>query len=156
MNGNYHIVVGIDGSQASLRALRWAAHEAKARAGAVQAITAWSWDGTGTVAPMATSPTEERERAEHILTTAVTAVAGEFPGVSFATDVIEEHPARALTHAARDADLLVIGSHGHSRLHHAVLGSVSEECVRQATCPVVVLPVPHPHPAGKTEAVATR
>ena len=44
--------------------------------------------------------------------------------------------------AARSADLLVLGSHGHSRLQHTVLGSVSEECIRKATCPVVVIPVP--------------
>ena len=49
---------------------------------------------------------------------------------------------------ARDAaaggagDLLVLGSHGHSRVRHTVLGSVSEECIRKAACPVVVIPVP--------------
>lgn len=156
MNGTYRVVVGVDGSESSLRALRWAAREAQARGGTVQAITVWTWDGTGSLAPTATSPLEERERAEEILEKAVASVADESPGVSIAADVIEDHPARALTQAARDADLLVIGSHGHSRLHHAVLGSISEECVRRATCPVVVLPVPHPHPASPAEEVATR
>jgi len=48
-----------------------------------------------------------------------------------------------LTTAAADADLLVLGSHGHGRLFHAVLGSVAEQCIRAAVCPVVVVPVPH-------------
>lgn len=38
---------------------------------------------------------------------------------------------------------LVLGSHGHGRLHRAVLGSVSGECARQARCPVVIIPTPH-------------
>lgn len=50
--------------------------------------------------------------------------------------------ADVLTGAARAADLLVLGSHGNSRIRHTVLGSVSEECVRRANCPVVVVPVP--------------
>jgi nucleotide-binding universal stress UspA family protein len=153
MDGTYRIVVGVDGSEGSVRALRWAAREAAVRGGTVQAITVWAWDGTGTLAPTATAPAEERARAEQILTTAVTKVADETPGVSFATDLIEDHAARALTRAARDADLLVLGSHGHSRLHHAVLGSISEECVRQATCPVVVLPIAQPQAAVPANVV---
>jgi hypothetical protein len=46
--------------------------------------------------------------------------------------------------------LLVLGSHGHSRVRH-VLGSVSEECIRKAACPVVVLPVPVADPERHTE-----
>jgi nucleotide-binding universal stress UspA family protein len=61
-----------------------------------------------------------------------------------AGQVVEGSPAAALTTAGRAADLLVLGSHGHSHLRHAVLGSVSEECIRRATCPVVVIPVPAP------------
>jgi len=138
----YQIVVGIDGSDASERALRWAASEARARGGTVQAITAWHWDGSGTFFVAATSPADERVRAQQILDQTVTKVSAEFTDIVIAGELIEETPGRALTHAAATADVLVLGSHGHSRLHHAVLGSVSEECVRRATCPVVVLPVP--------------
>jgi nucleotide-binding universal stress UspA family protein len=46
-----------------------------------------------------------------------------------------------LTAAARNAGLLVLGSHGHSAVRQTVLGSVSAECIRKATCPVVVLPI---------------
>jgi nucleotide-binding universal stress UspA family protein len=64
---------------------------------------------------------------------------------------VEGRAADVLTTAARDADLLVLGSHGHSQVRHTVLGSVSEECVRKATCPVVVLPVPQLMPAPEAE-----
>lgn len=150
---NFRIVVGVDGSEAGHRALRWAAAEAAARGGTVQAVTAWSWDGTGSLAPMAATPEEERIRAEKIVSGEVAKVAKEFPTVTIAADIVEGHPARTLTKAAADADLLALGSHGHSRLHQAVLGSISEECVRKAICPVVVLPVPRPDHAHGTEVV---
>jgi nucleotide-binding universal stress UspA family protein len=139
----YQIVVGIDGSDASERALRWAASQARARGGTVQAITAWCWDGSGTFFVAATAPVDERNRAQQILNEAVTKVSAEFTDVVIAGELIEDTPGRALTRAAATAEVLVLGSHGHSRLHQAVLGSVSEECVRRAACPVVVLPVPH-------------
>ena len=138
----YQIVVGIDGSDASERALRWAASEARARGGTVQAITAWHWDGSGTFFVAATSPADERNRAKQILDETVAKVSADNPDVAIAGELVEETPGKALTYAAANADVLVLGSHGHSRLHHAVLGSVSEECVRRAACPVVVLPVP--------------
>ena len=146
----YKIVVGVDGSEASERALRWAASEARARGGAVQAITAWQWDGSGTFFVAATSPADEHNRARQILDETVAAVAGDNTDVVIAGELVEDTPGRALSRAAAKADVLVLGSHGHSRLHHAVLGSVSEECVRRATCPVVVLPVPAAAPALAT------
>jgi Universal stress protein family len=60
--------------------------------------------------------------------------------VPLACEAIEGTPSDVLAAAARDADLLVLGSHGHSRQLHQVVGSVTEECIRKAGCPVVVLP----------------
>jgi nucleotide-binding universal stress UspA family protein len=62
-------------------------------------------------------------------------------GVPVTAEVVEGKPAEVLSAAARPADLLVLGSHGHGRMRHTVLGSVNEECVRKASCPVVVIPV---------------
>jgi nucleotide-binding universal stress UspA family protein len=59
-----------------------------------------------------------------------------------AADVIEGRPADVLATAGSVANLLVLGSHGHSRMRHTVLGSVSKDCIRKASCPVVVIPVP--------------
>ena len=63
--------------------------------------------------------------------------------MSIATEALRGDAGARLAKAAEDADLLVVGSHGKGRLYHAVLGSVAEECVRLARCPVVVIPVPH-------------
>jgi nucleotide-binding universal stress UspA family protein len=105
------------------------------------------------MAPYATThPEEERARAERILVGEVTALAS-LHGVSVATEAVEGRAADVLTAAARGAELLVLGSHGHSRVRHTVLGSVAEECVRKATCPVVVLPVPQPSEAPRAEPV---
>lgn len=68
-------------------------------------------------------------------------------------EAIEGAPARVLTRAGRDADLLVLGSHGHGRLHHAVLGSVAHECIRLAQRPVLIVPVPQPERVPKPARV---
>jgi nucleotide-binding universal stress UspA family protein len=155
MEYTYRIVVGIDGSEGGARALRWAMEHAAARGGAVQAITVWNWAGNEAGVPVASTPAIEMERARKTLDEAVGHVVSRYPQVPLASEVVEGMPAAAMAHAARDADLLVLGSHGHSRLRHAVLGSVSEECVRAARCPVVVVPVPHPEPAPSTEVVSS-
>jgi nucleotide-binding universal stress UspA family protein len=91
--------------------------------------------------PTASGPAAEHERAEQVLAREVESIRDR-AGVTIATQVVEGRAADVLVASARDADVLVLGSHGHSRVHHTVLGSVSEECIRNATCPIVVLPVP--------------
>jgi nucleotide-binding universal stress UspA family protein len=154
MNPNYLIVVGVDGSDGGRRALDWAAAEAAARGGAVQAVVAWRWDGIESGPGVATNPQDERRHAEAILKRELDALAARHGTAHPVTGaVVEGRAAPALTTAARTADLLVLGSHGHSRLRHTVLGSVSEECVRLATIPVVVIPLPVPAAATKEPAL---
>jgi nucleotide-binding universal stress UspA family protein len=155
MDYTYRIVVGVDGSEGGTRALRWAMEHAEARGGSVQAVSVWNWQPVEMAGAAAGNPTLEEQRARKILDEAVGAVAARFPQVPLASEIVEGMPAAAMAHAARDADLLVLGSHGHSRLRHAVLGSVSEECIRAARCPVVVIPVPHLEPEHTTEVVTT-
>jgi nucleotide-binding universal stress UspA family protein len=151
----YRIVVGVDGSDGSQRALQWAAHEAATRGGTVQAVTAWSWDGIEITPHVSANPQEAKTRAASVLGRALAQLAGpDRVGITIATEVVEGRPADVLSAAAKGADLLVLGSHGHSRVRHTVLGSVSEECVRKAGCPVVVIPVPHPAP--EPSPLATR
>jgi nucleotide-binding universal stress UspA family protein len=148
----YRIVVGVDGSDGGDRALRWAISEAQRRGGTVEAVTAWTWDAVDGAVVAKTQPDEEHARATRILEAAVTAATTTHPGVTVASEVVEGKPAAVLARTATGADLLVLGSHGHGRLHHAVLGSVAEECVRAAVCPVLIIPVPHavqvPSPAS--------
>lgn len=144
------LVVGVDGSDGGRRALAWALHEAERTGDTVLAVLVWSWDGVDILAPGATNPGDARRRAEQILTTEVDdALASTKTTVPIAREIVEGRPATELTRLSRDAHLLVLGSHGHNRLRHAVLGSVGAECVRLAGCPVVVVPVPLP--ARRTE-----
>jgi nucleotide-binding universal stress UspA family protein len=145
----YRIVVGVDGSEGGRRALRWAIREAAVRGGMVQAVIAWRWDVRDVAPYAATHPDEDRERSEAVLTREIESVPlFERAGIALAATVAEGRAPEVLTAAARSADLLVLGSHGHGRARHTVLGSVSEECVRKATCPVVVIPVGSEHAAG--------
>jgi nucleotide-binding universal stress UspA family protein len=143
----YRIVVGVDGSDGGRLALRWAIREASTRGGTVQAVTAWQCDDLDPA--RADDPVELREHAEQVLADEIAALPRS--GVVIAAEVVEGRAAEMLCTVARDADLLVLGGHGHSRVWHAVLGSVSEECVRDATCPVVVVPSPRPTAARAAE-----
>jgi nucleotide-binding universal stress UspA family protein len=158
MDTKHLIVVGVDGSEGGRRALRWAVAEAAHRGSAVQAVIAWRWDGIEALPPVAYTAVEERDRAAEILRREVDELpSGDRAGVPVSEQVIEGRPGDVLTAAARAADLLVLGSHGHSRVWHTVLGSVSQECVRKATCPVVVVPLPRtaPREVDRPTTVAT-
>jgi nucleotide-binding universal stress UspA family protein len=145
MTNRHLIVVGVDGSEGGRRALEWAVREADARGSAVQAVTAWSWDGLEFGPVTATNPQEAERLAAQMLEDEVRALAARHGShLPVAAEVIEGSPGETLARAGGSADLLVLGSHGHSRVRHTVLGSVSEECIRKATCPVVVIPVPAP------------
>jgi nucleotide-binding universal stress UspA family protein len=139
MSPDRMIVVGVDGSEGGRRALRWAADEAATRGGTVQAVAVWRWDLPSGGLDLTVSAEDPKQRAEELLAREIAALP---QGVPVASQVLEGRPATALGAAARTADLLVLGSHGHSRVWHTVLGSVAEECARTATCPVVVAPVP--------------
>jgi nucleotide-binding universal stress UspA family protein len=136
----YRIVVGVDGSDGGRLALRWAIREASTRGGTVQAVTAWQCDDLDP--NRADDPASLREHAERVLSDEIAALPS--AGVVVAAEAVEGRAAQVLCAAARDADLLVLGGHGHSRVWHTVLGSVSEDCVRDASCPVVVVPTPRP------------
>src|SRR5215468_7104235 len=131
------MVVGVDGSDSGERALRWAVQEATHRGGnaSVQAVTAYR------VEPPEGSTPWYREQCEHaaedVLGAQVARALDDNPRIALTTHLLEGDAVVALLDLARKADLLVLGSHGHGRLYHAVLGSVAEACVRQATCPVL-------------------
>ena len=151
MNANRMIVVGVDGSEHSRSALQWAMSEAHLRGAAVQAVTAWGPENY----PAAL---ESQAAAERLLAHEIQALpAFHRNGAAIATEVVEGRPADVLSAAARDAELLVVGGHGHNPAWHAVLGAVSDECIRKATCPVVVIPDRYEQPVEPTtKAVAGR
>ncbi|GAA5156354.1 hypothetical protein GCM10023321_31960 [Pseudonocardia eucalypti] len=131
------VVVGVDGSDASLDALRWAARQAELTGAALHAVTVWQWPTTYGYAP-GYSDVDFAALAEETLTQAVEQTFGTTPGVVVVRRVLEGHPASALTEAARGADLLVVGSRGHGGFAGMLLGSVGQHCVQHAPCPVVI------------------
>jgi nucleotide-binding universal stress UspA family protein len=136
------VVCGIDGSAASQRALEWALQEARYRGCRLRVITAWEWDGVeGMVAPA--TPAEARSQAEMIQRRALLA-ATENIDVSPPVErrLVRGRPAAALCNSSLDAELMVVGSRGHSAVHDTFVGSTSQRVMRHAPCPVVVLPDP--------------
>ncbi len=143
------IVVGVDGSEHSLAALRWAMEEAALRNSTVLAISAWTYpvviaDGmAGGAYVGALDPNELATAARSNLDAAVTSA---FPDPAARANielmVVEGSPGRALVEASKDADLLVVGSRGHGGFANLLLGSVSSQCVHHAHCPVTVIRTP--------------
>ncbi|MFD1660663.1 universal stress protein [Streptomyces caeni] len=132
------IVVGVDGSDSSRSALRWAARQAELTGAELRAVQAWRLPVTYGM-PVDYSGGDFEGRAREELRRTIEEVLGEHSGIPVVPLVVEGHPSLVLTKAARNADLLVVGSHGHGAFAGMLLGSVSQHCVQHATCPVLVV-----------------
>lgn len=132
------IVVGVDGSDLSVDALRWAVRQARLTHAEVDAVAAWEVSNWVFLAPTFTEQDYERE-AERLLDEAVAKVLDDEPDIPVLKHMVHNRPGLALTHTAKGADLLVIGSHGRGELPGVHLGSVASYCVHHAPCPVLVV-----------------
>lgn len=132
------IVVGVDGSETSADALRWAAGQAELTGGRLHVITAWHRPVTYGD-PADYSDVDFEKEARRKAATVLGEVLGTQPAVPVDTQVIEGHAAPALVGAARQADLLVVGSHGHGAFVGMLLGSTSQHCAQHASCPIVIV-----------------
>lgn len=139
------IVVGVDGSSGSQRALDFALDEGVLRGAEVRAICTWDYPPTynaGFVVPFEGL----EDGAAAILADAV-ALATEKRSAatpSVTSTVRYGHASEALVDEAKDATLLVVGSRGHGGFVGMLVGSISQGCVTHAPCPVVVVPEPTP------------
>jgi len=131
------IVVGVDGSSASIDALRWAIRQASLTGGAVEAVIAWQYPMAYGGYPIATDVDWPSNAGEVLDTALGQAQVSEAAPVT--RKVVEGHPAQVLVDAAADADLLVVGSRGHGGFAGMLLGSVSEHVAAHALCPVLVI-----------------
>lgn len=134
------VVVGVDGSDDSLQALRWGADYAQRFDAPLHAVAVY--DVPRVYGPMAMTGFQDAQELEKsyqaMLKEAVGSALGSEAQV---TERVERgHPARNLIQASRDAQLLVLGSRGHGGFVGMLLGSVSQHCVAQARCPVIVMP----------------
>jgi nucleotide-binding universal stress UspA family protein len=142
------IVVGVDGSDGARRALEWAVGEARLRGARLLAIHTWHIPplvtGAGPFDPPSALDADTLERVEtsaHELLERELAAA-DTSGVEVDKRVETRNPADALLDAARDADLLVVGTRGHGGFSGLLLGSVSQQVSHHAPCPVVIVPPP--------------
>jgi nucleotide-binding universal stress UspA family protein len=138
------VVVGVDGSDGSLTALRFAVTEALLRNDRLEIVYAWHVPGDG--GPFgAGTPTlvlagEVAEAAEQLATHAANAARAQ-GGLDLPVDAVAvmASPAAELVDRSKDADLLVVGSRGKGGFAGLLLGSVSHQCVNHAHCPVAVV-----------------
>jgi nucleotide-binding universal stress UspA family protein len=137
-----HIVVGVDGSAASSRALRWAVDQAAKSGAAVEAVHSWTVPDMGTdrLAQALADPHELEEQARRELDGVVDGAGDGGLVAPVSRTLVRDEPASALLRAVEEADLLVVGSRGLGVNGEAEPGSVRRTVIRDAPCPVVVVP----------------
>jgi nucleotide-binding universal stress UspA family protein len=133
------IVVGVDGSESSIDALRWAAAQAKLTNCALRIVSTWQWPASFLFAPEWPLKADPNEQAKRALSEVIENVLGSDPGIEIQQFVFEGHPVPLLVDFAAKAELLVVGCRGRGTFKGMVLGSVSQHCLTHAKCPVVVM-----------------
>lgn len=136
------IVVGVDGSEGSVAALRWAVGEAALRGAVVEAVSSFHvpYVGAASVMPLMLDPEEFRDAADAVLRKVIDEVDASSLAEPVRPMVIEGPASTVLVEAGRRASLLVVGARGHGGLTGMLLGSVSRQVTEHATIPVVVVP----------------
>jgi nucleotide-binding universal stress UspA family protein len=139
------IIVGIDGSDHSCRALDWAIREAAVRHAPLTVLTiqqpvAGYWAG-----PVVTHPVDQDLKQAAEMAQKETHAALEQAGIgarppSVTVKAVAGLPAEQLLQAAADTDMLVVGSRGAGGFRRLLMGSVSTQVTHHARCPVVVIP----------------
>lgn len=135
------IVVGLDGSEAASAALAFAVTEARLRGAQVDAVIAWHEPYVApTMTPVVADPAVFEESAERVLDRALEGIDQSAEPVKVERRVVHGAAASVLLEAAEGASLLVVGSRGRGGFAGLLLGSVSQQVVHHATCPVVIIP----------------
>lgn len=137
------IVVGIDGSENSRRALEWALTEAKLRSVRLTLVSAWQVPKAILSSPVAMAAYDDevwRSEATDALNAALESVDLNDLPAGLDREVVEGPPAQVLLDTSSDADLIVVGSRGRGGFAGLLLGSVSQQVAHQSRCPVVIVP----------------
>ncbi len=145
------VVVGVDGTDASLAALRWAAREAQLRRRRLRVVYAFpppAFAGTMGLPAHAWPGAKLRRPAVDALNDLVAHVRRRTPGLPVGGFVLDAVPAAALQEESRNAVLVVLGAGRSGGLTGLRLGSVSNHVAMHASCPVVVVPAGHDPAAG--------
>ena len=147
------VVVGLDGSAASVRALHWAAEHAARNDVRLAAVLAWDLTTVPTPATAGTAwtlpPVDDWEQeAQALLDSTLADTLGARAATTVERLVVREQPTPGLLSTVGPADLLVLGDRGRGAVSRLVLGSVARQCVEHAPCPVVVVPSHDAHDGG--------
>ncbi|GAA0594858.1 universal stress protein [Streptomyces crystallinus] len=133
------LVVGVDGSEASHEALRWAVNHARLIHATVDAVAAYDVPGAAGWSAPAVDADLDEEQARRDLADELVSVLGEAVDVALTSHIVRGNPAEVLIGAAEGAELLVVGSRGRGGFARLLLGSVSLQCAQHAACPVVIV-----------------
>ena len=137
---NGRVVVGVDGSDSSQRALAWALEEGRRRRAPVTVVHAWNppFVGGVVVADIAYDAPEFERSGDELLDAAMNA--SDTSGVAVDRQTVRAAAGPAIVDAATDASLVVVGSRGRGGFSGLLLGSVSHHVTHHAPCPVVAIP----------------
>ncbi|MBB4927654.1 universal stress protein [Kitasatospora kifunensis] len=138
------IVVGVDGSSSSRRALGWAVEQARLTGAVVDAVACWVYPTMYGVV-MAKPESRADQEAGRMLARAVAEVVGDRPPAEVRQSVLLGNAAEELLARAHGADLLVLGRREHHAFVNVLAGSVSQYCLQRARCPVVLIRDPEGH-----------
>jgi nucleotide-binding universal stress UspA family protein len=139
------IVVGVDGSPNSERALDWAMRQAAAVHApltviAVHEVPKSYWGNIPVIGPADEPVLENLRQAAEELTQRAASRLGDAGPVSVKVQAVSGFVVKELVDASQDADLVVLGARGGSAFARVVMGSVSSEVVQHSACPVVIVP----------------
>ena len=132
------ILVGVDGSESSIDALREATELAEALDAPLEAVTIWDYPVL-VDSPYLTTAWSPEEGAASVLDAAIADAFGDAPPPDLTRSVVQGPTTRTLIELSRDARMLVLGSRGHGGFLGMLLGSVSAACAEHAHCPVLVV-----------------
>ena len=130
------VVVGVDGSTGSRKALEFAFDHASRSGSPITAVHAWRNAARGDTGE---GLVEEIRAAERVLAEALAGFADQYPDVKVTTEAIPVVPQRVLADASQSASLVVVGSRGLGAFAGLLLGSVSQSVLHHAQCPVAVV-----------------
>ncbi|WP_128378848.1 universal stress protein [Streptomyces cavernae] len=134
------LVVGVDGSEPSMRAVDWAADEAALRGVPLRVVYASLWERyEGAALAEGLGRTSEQILADRIVEAAAKRAHRRAVDLKISTEVLAEDPVTALLNEGQYASALVVGSCGRSGIAELLLGSVSLAVAARAGCPVIVL-----------------
>jgi nucleotide-binding universal stress UspA family protein len=132
------VVVGVDGSEPSRHALRWAQFMAPALGAAIEAVMVWEITAAMATAEWVDDWDPEKDTAEQLRTT-VAEVLGAPPPGQVREIIRRGSAAHELIQASQGAQLLIVGSRGHGGFSGLLLGSVSSAAAQHARCPILII-----------------